>query len=156
MYETYGDQAMFLVIYIREAHPAFAEQTAENAGWKMLESSGGDTVVYHQPRSFDDRRKLAETACAFWEMKVPTLVDTMDESVGDMYQGWPNRIYLIGAGDQIVYRGALGPNGANARPAEIALRTHLGLPEGEYVSEERRRAPSGRGRGQSEEKPAAG
>jgi hypothetical protein len=156
MYETYGDQAVFLIIYIREAHPAFAEQTVENAGWKMLDTSGGDKVVYHQPRSFDDRRKLAETACTFWEMKVPTLVDTMDESVGDMYQGWPTRIYLIGAGGQIVYRGALGPNGSNARAAEIALRTHLGLPQGEYVSEERRRAPSGRGRGQPEERPAAG
>jgi hypothetical protein len=80
----------------------------------------------------------------------------MDESVGDMYQGWPTRIYLIDAGGQIVYRGALGPNGSNARAAEVALRQQLALPQGEYVSEERRRAPSGRGRGQSEEKPAAG
>lgn len=156
MYETYGDQAVFLVIYIREAHPASAEQTAENAGWKMLETRDGHTVVYHQPRSFDDRRKLAETACTFWEMKIPTLVDTLDESVGDIYRGWPTRIYLLDAGGQIVYRGALGPNGSNARAAEIALREHLGLPQGEYVSEERRRATSGRRRGQSEEGLGAG
>jgi hypothetical protein len=151
MYEAYGGQAVFLVVYIREAHPAFAEQNAEDAGWKMLESSGGEKVVYHQPRSFADRRKLAETACTFWEMKIPTLVDTMDEGAGDMYQGWPTRIYLLDPGGRIVYRGPLGPNGSNARAAEVALRQHLGLPQGEYVSEERRRAPSGRGRGQPSE-----
>ena len=34
LYEAYKDKAVILVVYIREAHPAQPDQTAENAGWK--------------------------------------------------------------------------------------------------------------------------
>ena len=132
MYEKYGDKVRFLMIYIREAHPATAEQTANDAGWKAI----GD-VVFHQPTTLADRRKLAETACTFWDVKFPALVDTIQPNAGDTYNAHPNRIYLIDTGGKIVYRGVRGPQGAMARPAEVALREQLGLPEGDYASDER-------------------
>ena len=144
MYEAYKDRVIFMMIYIREAHPAFPHQTVENAGVKKI-----GEVVYHQPKTFEERRKLAETACTYWELPMPTLVDTMKPCVNDTYRAWPNRIYLIDASGKIVFRGVLGPAGGNARPAEVALRKLLGLPEGEYVSTEGKksteRRPSRRG-----------
>lgn len=131
LYKAYKGQAVFFVIYIREAHPAPEGQKAEDAGWKAI----GD-VVYSQPKTFEERRKLAETACTFWEMPIPTLVDTVEPSVGQVYEAWPNRIYVIDTDGKIVYRGPKGPMGVTPREGEKCLRELLGLPEGEYATPE--------------------
>jgi hypothetical protein len=136
MYEKYGDKVRFVMVYIREAHPATGDQTAENAGVKVIEG-----VVYHQPKTFAERRKLAETACSFWDVKFPALVDTIDPNIDSAYNAHPNRIYLIDTDSKIAYRGVRGPMGALARPTEVALCKLLGLPEGDYVSDERRPPP---------------
>jgi hypothetical protein len=100
--------------------------------------------VYHQPTTFEERRDLAETACDFWEMQLPVLIDTLEPSAGVLYRSWPNRLYLIGTDGKIVYRGPEGPRGVKMREGEKALRKALGLPEGEYVTPEGRRR-GGRG-----------
>ena len=41
MYEAYKDKVIFLVVYVREAHPAKGDATAENAGWKQLKDKDG-------------------------------------------------------------------------------------------------------------------
>ena len=143
LYEAYRDKAVILVIYIREAHPANATQTAEDAGWKAIEGT-----VFYQPQTFDERRKLAETACTFWELPIPTLVDTMQPSIGGSYQAWPNRVYLIDTDGKIVYRGVKGPRGVNVHESELELRKLLGITDGKPVTEppKQRTGPSGRGR----------
>ncbi len=131
LYTAYKGKAIFLIVYIREAHPARRQQTAETAGWKAI-----GEVVFYQPETFEERRKLAETACTFWDMPIPTLVDTMEPSVGATYDAWPNRIYVIDTDGRIVYRGPRGPMGVTPREGENHLRRLLGLPEGEYVTPE--------------------
>jgi hypothetical protein len=150
MYETYGDRVRFVMVYVREAHPVPADQGAEEAGWKMI-----DDVVYHQPTSYEERRKLAETACTYWEIPFPALVDTLEPDTGSLYYAVPNRIYLLDKRGQIIFRGVRGAAGGAARPAEIALREFLGLPDGDYVSEEFQQ-PAGRGRGTEQGPPPAG
>jgi len=142
LYEAYHDQAVILVVYIREAHPAAADQTAEDAGWKAI-----NKTVFYQPKTYEERRKLAETACLFWELPIPTLIDTMEPSVGVTYDAWPNRLYLIDAHGKIVYRGVRGPAGVNVHEGELELRKLLGITSGEPVTKPKRiAAPSGRGR----------
>ncbi len=142
LYEAYHDKAIILVVYIREAHPARREQTVEDADWKAI----GETV-FRQPKTYQQRRKLAETACTFWELPIPTLVDTMEPSIGRIYQAWPNRTYLIDTNGKIVYRGVKGPPGVNVHESELELRKLLGITEGKPVTKPRpKRAPSGRGR----------
>ena len=143
LYEAYRDKAVILVVYIREAHPANPEQTAENAGWKAIEGT-----VFHQPKTFEERRKLAETACTFWDLPLPALVDTMEPSVGGSYQAWPNRLYLIDTEGKIVYRGVKGPRGVDVHEGELELRKLLGITEGKPVTEpgRSRRMTTGRGR----------
>ena len=129
LYKAYRDKAVILVIYIREAHPAGQGESAENAGWKAI-----DGTVFAQPKTFAERRKLAETACTFWELPIPTLVDTLEPSIAEMYQAWPNRLYLIDTGGKIVYRGVKGPQGVNVHDGEIELRKLLGLPKEELAT----------------------
>jgi len=132
LFDAYQDKAIILVVYIREAHPAGDEQTAEDAGWKAI-----DETVFHQPKNFEERRKLAETACTFWDLPVPTLVDTLTPSAGEMYQASPNRLYLIDREGKIAYRDVRGPMGCKVHEGELALRKLLGITEGEPVTEER-------------------
>jgi hypothetical protein len=152
LYEAYKDKAAILVVYIREAHPAKAEQTAEDAGWKAIEGT-----VFYQPKTYEERRKLAETACTFWELPIPTLIDTMDPGIGKSYAAWPNRLYLLDTEGKIAYRGVKGPPGVNVHEGELELRKMLGITEGEPVTKPRasRSAPSGRGRF-SRKPPASG
>ena len=143
LYETYSDKAIILLVYMREAHPASRDQTAEKAGWKAI-----DETVFFQPTTYEERRNLAETACTFWELPVPALVDTMETSIGGMYQAFPNRLYLIDTAGKIAYRGSKGPRGVNVHDGEVELRKLLGITEGELVTKpsQQRSAPSGRGR----------
>lgn len=143
LYEAYQDKAAILVVYIREAHPANAEQTADDAGWKVIEGK-----VFHQPKTFEERRELAETACTFWELPIPTLVDQMEPSIGALYRAWPNRVYLLDTDGKIVYRGVKGPRGVNVHETELELRKLLGITEGKPVTEPRpvRGKTAGRGR----------
>ena len=132
LFDAYQDNAIILVVYIREAHPASDKQTAEDAGWKAI-----DETVFHQPKNFEERRKLAETACTFWDLPVPTLVDTLTPSAGEMYQASPNRLYLIDSGGKIAYRDVQGPRGCKVHEGELALRKLLAITEGEAVTEKR-------------------
>jgi hypothetical protein len=143
LYEAYKDKAVILVVYIREAHPAQAEQTPLDAGWKAI-----DETVFYQPSTYEERRRLAETACTFWELPIPTLVDTMEPSIGGLYQAWPNRIYLLDTEGKIVYHGVKGPRGVDVYEGELRLRELLGITDGEPATKPRNQspAPSGRGR----------
>ena len=130
LYKGYKADAIFLIVYIREAHPEKDGQAAANARFKV-----GDTV-FNQPKTFKERRKLAELACDTWKMTIPTLVDTMTPSSGQTYEAWPNRIYVIDKEGKIVQRGPKGPRGVTPRAGEKALRDLLGKPQKDYVTPE--------------------
>jgi hypothetical protein len=142
LYEAYKDKAAILVVYIREAHPAHAEQTADDAGWKAI-----DGKVFHQPKTFEERRQLAETACTFWELPIPALVDEMEPSIDALYRAWPNRVYLLDTDGKIVYHGVKGPRGVDVHETELELRKLLGISEGKPVTEPRRVPGKTAGRG---------
>ena len=151
-YEAYKDKAVVLLIYIREAHPAFEEQTADDAGWKVI-----DKVVFHQPKTFEERRKLAETACENWKMPIPTLVDTMaSPSAGELFQAWPNRSYVIDKEGKIVEAAPKGPAGVRPHDAEVALRKLLGMPEEGCVTPVDRASKSSRSKSSSQQQPTRG
>lgn len=143
VYEAYHDKAVILLIYIREAHPANPDQTVDDAGWKVIRGK-----VFYQPTTYQQRRELAEVACTFWDLPIPTLVDTMEPNIGSMYLAWPNRLYLIDTDGKIVHHGVQGPRGVNVYEGETELRKLLGITEGELAAKPpaTRSAPAGRGR----------
>ena len=68
---------------------------------------------------------------------MPAVVDKLDDKVNAAYRGWPDRLYLIGKDGKVKYQARRGPMGAVAREAEIALREHFGVTEGEFVTKSR-------------------
>ena len=108
MSKKYADSAAFLFVYIKEAHP--------DDGWQ-LDSNRRDKVVYRDPKSWNERRSIAKTACTRLKLDMPVVVDTLDNQVDNLYAGWPERMFVVDRNGKIAYAGAQGPWGF--KPDEV-------------------------------------
>ena len=104
LYAAYGDRVRFLVIYIREAHPA--------DGW----GTGGKYTIY-DPKTIEERRKVAGLCQEELQYGIRTYVDELDDAVMTAYAAWPERLYLVDEDGRVVYAGGRGPFGF--KPAEL-------------------------------------
>ncbi len=104
LYAQYNDHVQFLVIYIREAHPM--------DGWNF----GRDHGIY-DPKTIEERRKLAGECEVAMQHGIRTYVDEMDDAMMIAYAAWPERLYLVGEDGRVVYAGGRGPGGF--KPAEL-------------------------------------
>ncbi len=109
MYKTYKNDVEFFIVYIREAHP---------------------NQQYPQPTTFEQRVGIADSMCTQLDISIPTLIDNIDNKVGEMYQGWPDRLYLVGRNGTIAFKGARGPFGFKPEELEDAIRKEIREPGG--------------------------
>ena len=112
LYERYKDRANFYLVYVREAHPS--------DGWWM-QSNQRAGIDLKQPLDNGQRRVIAETCQKHLDLKIPFLVDTIDDQVGSTYSGMPNRLYLIDQQGRIAFKNGRGPFGFHPRQLEQAL-----------------------------------
>lgn len=49
-------------------------------------------------------------------------MDNMDDTTERAYQGWPDRIYIVGNDGKIAFAGAKGPQGFNPAAAKESLK----------------------------------
>jgi hypothetical protein len=108
LHEKYKDKVHFRVVYIREAHPTDGRQAPANVK---------DNVLVPDPKTLDERQKLAKEFASQFKLSLPVCVDAIDDAVGKAYAGWPDRLYVIDAEGKIAYKGGPGPGGF--KPAEI-------------------------------------
>jgi hypothetical protein len=108
LYRRYKDRATFVMVYVREAHPA--------DGWSS-ESNFRLGITLAQPRTFEERVSAAQACGARINLGFPMLVDTMDDAVGGRYSGMPSRLYVIDRDGTIAYKSGRGPFGF--KPAEL-------------------------------------
>jgi len=102
-----------LTVYISEAHP--------DDEWQM-ESNRKDAFVFVQPRTFEERRKLAMILPDRLKYRIPIAVDTIDGRAEKAFAAWPERIYVIAAGGRVVYKAEPGPFGFKPEEAEPSLK----------------------------------
>jgi hypothetical protein len=111
MKRRFGDRVQFLAVYVREAHPT--------DGWWM---PGLDIA---QPTTSSERAKVAVRCCSTLHVTMPMLVDGLDDLVGHMYSGMPDRLYIISREGRVVYKGGRGPFGFSPGELEQSLILHL-------------------------------
>ena len=116
--KKYREQANFLIVYIKEAHP--------EDEWQM-ESNLKQGVVFKQPKTMGERVEMVRTFVSKMEVETPTLIDDISNPANACYAAWPERIYIIDTSGTIVYKSAVGPRGFRLDEAEQALLQHLGL-----------------------------
>ncbi len=116
MYETYRGKVEFFLVYIREAHPT--------DGWQ-IKANLRDDILFLQPTTHGQRVDLAKEMCETLHLKMPTLIDHIDNRVGQAYNALPDRLVLIGGDGKVAYKGAHGPRGFVPSELERAIRREL-------------------------------
>ena len=112
MYEKYGDEVAFFMVYIKEAHPTDGRQSQANVR---------EQILIKQPKSLEERKEVAEKMCSILKIKLPPLVDTIDDKTNKAYAASPDRLYLVGVDGKVVYKGDRGPRGFDARELRDAI-----------------------------------
>ena len=112
IYRRFKDDAQFLGIYVREAHPT--------DGWKM-ESNAKVGVSISQPKTYLERTTVAGQCHATLKYSIPLLVDDIDDATGNAYSGMPARLYVIDQKGKVAYKSGRGPFGFKTGEMEQAL-----------------------------------
>ena len=99
-YERFRDRVAFFVVYIKEAHP--------EDGWVLTQNRQEDVAIL-DPTTEDERVNAAESCVVRTALRIPVLVDHMDNAVASAYGGWPDRLYLIGRDGRVAFQGGPGP-----------------------------------------------
>ncbi len=116
MWEKHRDRVAFYVVYIREAHP--------EDGW-VLHVNRNEDIRFDDPRSDDERHEVA-TACALHlQIRMPVVVDPIDDRIARAYGALPDRLYLIGSGGRVAFQGDPGPGGFRPPELEAAIERAL-------------------------------
>jgi type I thyroxine 5'-deiodinase len=115
MATKYGEQARFVTVYIKEAHPLDE--------WQMTSNEKED-VCYTQPRSLAERVAIANDFVKRFSYRIPLLVDGMDNTANALYAAWPERFYIIGTDGRIKYKGKTGPFGYHPEEVEAWLEAN--------------------------------
>jgi hypothetical protein len=116
MAERYGGRVAFFVIYIKEAHP--------EDGW-VLASNREQEIAVADPASHDERRAVAEACAVRLQIRMPVLIDGIDNETARQYGGWPDRLYLIGTDGRVAFQGDEGPFGFKPEALERAIHAEL-------------------------------
>jgi hypothetical protein len=116
MYDAFKDQADFFVIYIAEAHPVDEWQTDDNEA---------ADIRLKQHTTFAERIAAAQLCADKLGLRIPTLVDGMDNAAVEAFSAWPERIYIINSARRIHYRGGPGPQEFDPQEALAVLAALL-------------------------------
>ncbi len=108
----YRDQAVFLGVYVREAHPT--------DGWSM-QSNERVGVSVAQPKTFAERSTVAQKCFVRLKPSFPWMVDDVDDATGNAYSGMPARLYVLDSAGKVAYKGGRGPFGFKPGEMEQAL-----------------------------------
>lgn len=97
--EKYGDRLLFLLVYIREAHPGNGFSTK-----KIREEHAVQDV-----NLFPNRASLALRFGKESQFRFPIFVDSMDDLQAFQWGAWPSRLFVVDRENKVVYADQQGP-----------------------------------------------
>ena len=117
LWERFGDEADFLVVYIREAHT--------EDGWVVSMNREAD-IAFDDPTSNEEREAVAGACAIRLKIRMPVVIDDMSDEIASAYGALPDRLYLIGQGGNVAYQGDQGPWGFDPKGLESAIQNLTG------------------------------
>jgi type I thyroxine 5'-deiodinase len=104
-------------VYIQEAHPIDAWQSEDNVQDKISVASA---------KNYEERCAVADTCITKLSIRIPALIDDLQNSTEAAYTAWPDRLYVIDFDRRIAYKSQPGPYGFH--PDEVAQTLKRLLP----------------------------
>lgn len=102
-----------MVVYIREAHP--------EEGW-VVNPNRDEDIRINDPTTTDERVEVAASCAINLQIRIPVVVDEVDDSIADAYGALPDRLYLIGPGGIVLFQGEPGPWGFDPAKLDEAIK----------------------------------
>ena len=110
--ERYQDRVEFVVVYIRVAHP--------EEGW-VVNPNRDEGILINDPTTIDERVEVAATCAINLNIRIPVLVDEVDDAIASAYGALPDRLYLIDQDARVAFQGKPGPWGFNPDALQSAI-----------------------------------
>jgi len=119
MFQHYGRQVPFFLVYIREAHAAGDWQSTRNVR---------EGIAMAPALTIKDKEDHAAMCTRKLHLTFPALVDGMDGSTEAAYAAWPSRAFVIGPDGRVRYSTRLTPQDFHAEEMERAVRAAVARP----------------------------
>ena len=103
-------------MYIREAHP--------EDGWQ-IPMNLTDDVVFHQPKTIEERAEVAKACVLRLQLEMPTVLDSIDDATDRAYAALPERLYVVDAEGSVFFKSGPGPFGFDVDGWGKAIRDVL-------------------------------
>jgi tetratricopeptide (TPR) repeat protein len=116
MFQHYGRDAHFYLVYIREAHLAETWQSTRNVR---------EGISVAPALTMEDKEDHAAMCTRQLHLKFPALVDKTDGSAEAAYAAWPSRAFVIGPDGRVRYSTRLTQLDFHAEAMEVALRAAM-------------------------------
>ncbi len=116
MYQIYGSQIAFLLIYIREAHGDGDWQSTRNLR---------ENIVIEPAHTLTEKQEHASMCSRKLHVPFPAVVDGMDGAVEKAYNAWPSRAFVIARDGRIAYATRLTELDFHPHQMEEALKQEL-------------------------------
>lgn len=101
-----------MVVYIREAHP--------EEGWVVTQNRDEDIMV-NDPTTTEERVEVAQACAISLKIRMPVIVDEVDDQIASAYGALPDRLYLIDTQGKVAFQGEPGPWGFNPDSLDQAI-----------------------------------
>jgi hypothetical protein len=78
-------------------------------------------IVFKQPTEQAERDQVAHQCCSALAVTMPMVVDGLDDRVGHLYSGMPDRLYVLDRDGRVAYKSGRGPFGFKPGEMEQSL-----------------------------------
>ena len=105
------------MVYIREAHP--------EEGW-VVTPNRDQGIMVNDPTNTQERVEVAASCALNLKIRMPVIVDDIDDNIAAAYGALPDRLYLVAKGGRIAFQGDEGPWGFDPDALESAIQALCG------------------------------
>jgi len=83
-------------------------------------------ILVNDPTTNDERVEVAATCALRLNIRMPVVVDDLDDQIASAYGALPDRLYLIDRGGKIAFQGDEGPWGFDPKALDAACESLIG------------------------------
>ena len=87
----------------------------------MVTPNRDEDIRIFDPQTTDARVEVAASCAINLQIRIPVVVDEVDDTIADAYGALPDRLYLIDRSGSVAFQGEPGPWGFDPKALEEAI-----------------------------------